>query len=650
VSALFDFLRPRPHDRSRPAAPRLLPPPAETEPPLARLTFHRVLTGRRNWLSTGHRQANGVAQLVMEEALDPARAVIAIVADNHRQLCLIVAPDGRPIGVRSDGMHGIAISAVPLQQRDSSLVRLQHPCMAGRFMGVTMPGQGGPHGLVLFDRAGQVDLHIFDFVRLGDADVPAAARFIGYEFSRAATQPFTARGLMHALARGAVRPDLAEPLIRLLRPEEAAVLARDALHRPDVRALLRDLLPGNVWAQQVLPALAAWNSTRDPVPGGIIVSPGSDEFAGRPMEGHGTAQAGHVLTALARSQIRPRQNACVLTTMRNEGPYILDWVSYHLAIGFDHIFVYTNDNDDGSDELLHLLARHGVLTLIENAAAPTLSPQHKANAHALLLLPHMLDYRWCALIDADEYIGFDAGMFRGIVDFITWQETQPVDAIALCWQLHVAGRGDVWRDESTLRRFPMRERGVNPHVKSLFRPRMFWYSHPHFPSSMHGRFIFRTEDGRIHHTHGVTERQAAFAERPSAELAWVNHYIMRTPCEALLKLARGRATQLGGEAVWHQANLDHAARVFISLSRPGRTQRDDRIAACAVGQEAVLARLMSLPGVGDSHASITAAMPGRLAEATRSFLTGISPDGQNEAVRQFYQLIAELAERDAVVS
>ncbi len=657
MSSLFDFLRPRRRGPARPPAPprlepaqtRPLPiaPSAVREPPATGLKFHRVFTGRRNWLSTGHRQANGVAQLVMEEALDPGRAVIAITPDHHRQLCLIVAPDGKPIGVRSDGMHGIAISAVPLQYRDSSLVRLQHPCMASRTMGVTMPRQGGPHGLVIFDSGGHTDLDIFEFVRLGDAEVPAAARFIGYEFARAATQPFTARGLMNALASGAVRPELAEPLIRLLRPEEAAVLARDLLDQSETLTLLREMLPGNVWAQQVLPALADWNRTRAAVPGGTLVSPGSDEFAGRPLEGHGMPQAGHVLTTLARSQIAPHRTACVLTTMRNEGPYILDWVSYHLSIGFDHIFVYTNDNEDGSDELLRALARQGVLTLIDNAAAPTLAPQHKAYSHGLMLLPHMLDYRWCALIDADEYIAFDTGMFRGIADFITWQEAQAVDAIALCWLLHVAGRNDVWQDAGTPRRFPLRERGVNPHVKSLFRTRMAWHAHPHFPHTPHGRFVFRTEDGRIHHIHNVTDRLAAFAEAPSADLAWVNHYIMRTAGEALLKLSLGRADQMGGAPVWHQANLEHTARTFINLSRPDITVRDERIIACAAGQAEVLARLMSLPGVAEHHGRITAAMPGRLAEAAQSFLAGVSPDGQNDVVRQFRALIATYADAPA---
>jgi hypothetical protein len=57
---------------------------------------------------------------------------------------------------------------------------------------------------------------------------------------------------------------------------------------------------------------------------------------------------------------------------------------------------------------------------------------------------------------------------------------------------------------------------------------------------------------------------------------------------------------------------------------------------------------MSLPDVADHHTRITAAMPGRLATAARSFLAGVSPAGQSDVVRQFHQLIAQFAESDAV--
>ena len=42
----------------------------------------------------------------------------------------------------------------------------------------------------------------------------------------------------------------------------------------------------------------------------------------------------------------------IITTMKNEAPYILEWVAHHLVIGFDHIVVLTNDCTDTTNAIL----------------------------------------------------------------------------------------------------------------------------------------------------------------------------------------------------------------------------------------------------------------------------------------------------------
>ena len=56
----------------------------------------------------------------------------------------------------------------------------------------------------------------------------------------------------------------------------------------------------------------------------------------------------------------------IVTAMKNEGPYILDWIAHHLSIGFEHFFVATNDCDDGTDRILDRLAELGHVTHVPN--------------------------------------------------------------------------------------------------------------------------------------------------------------------------------------------------------------------------------------------------------------------------------------------
>ena len=97
------------------------------------------------------------------------------------------------------------------------------------------------------------------------------------------------------------------------------------------------------------------------------------------------------------------RKAAVVTSIRNEGLGILEWLAYHRSIGLDTFYVYTNDNTDDSDGLLRILARHGIITLIENEVGPAVKVQAKILEHSLHLLPELRDYYWALYIDVDEF-------------------------------------------------------------------------------------------------------------------------------------------------------------------------------------------------------------------------------------------------------
>lgn len=103
-------------------------------------------------------------------------------------------------------------------------------------------------------------------------------------------------------------------------------------------------------------------------------------------------------------RIRPSKTAAVVATVRNEGIYLVEWIAHCRAIGFERIFLYTNDNTDGSSGLLQLLHRQGVIRLIENRFVPGLHPQIKAFEHSLHFLHELRDYEWVAYLDADEFL------------------------------------------------------------------------------------------------------------------------------------------------------------------------------------------------------------------------------------------------------
>ncbi len=109
----------------------------------------------------------------------------------------------------------------------------------------------------------------------------------------------------------------------------------------------------------------------------------------------------------------PRPLECVLavTTMRNEGPYILDWVAYHLGVGITHFLVYTNDCDDQTDLILNRLAALGVVTRVDNPVEPGERPQRVALEHASNH-PLLRAADAYVVMDVDEYVNIHVGEGR----------------------------------------------------------------------------------------------------------------------------------------------------------------------------------------------------------------------------------------------
>jgi hypothetical protein len=588
--------------------------PVVHRPVAAAASFRHLRTGRGNILVAG------ATHIEMGEETSPD-ALVALYPDGNRQLIFLLAPDMRPIEARGDGMTAPAISAFRLQTETPGVTRLRHPLAPQRFLGVTAPGAGGPDGCVLFDSTGAGPLDRFEAMRMDVSTLPPCLVHVAAEICAAVARPFRAATLLERLRGALLRPELAEPLIRVLPREELSDLARRLLDNPDDLVLLGQAMPENPWFARVLPELAAWRARRRILQGGVLHAPASDEFAGDPLEGYGQPQAGLALTALARATVQPTRGACLLATVRNEGAYFLEWLAYHRSIGFEHAFVYTNDNFDGSGTLLEALAGHGLITLIHNQVGTHCGPQYKMHAHALTLLPHILDYRWAALIDADEFIGFDKRRFRDFTDVLAWHETQPIDALALCWLMFCAHGDEPWRDAATLQRFTRREPKPNVHVKTIFRPARFWNARVHYPHAALGMpFFYRTETGALHHSHGMADRDPAFAAAPSADIAWINHYWLRTAPEMLWKMARGHPDWKGPTAARH---LDMARTLcghFVRLAARTDLVEDRRILACAENVQVELQSLRALAGIADAEAATRRDFLQRLPRMAQAFI------------------------------
>jgi SAM-dependent methyltransferase len=221
----------------------------------------------------------------------------------------------------------------------------------------------------------------------------------------------------------------------------------------------------------------------------------------------------------------------VMTMIRNEAPYLLEWIAHYRALGFGQITIYDNGSNDDSPRMLLALSKAGIINGQFWRDRPR-SKQSKAYTHALRRLWPFVE--WCLFIDLDEFLVLDPGL--SLDDLLP---TDPeVSGIGIQWRTY--GSAGLRNRETglTIERFRMARSQNSRILKSLVRVRDVEFMGVHTPKRVRGRMTDiagRTVDNL--QTHALPW----IAQGP----ARINHYYIRSWEEFECKRARGRGAVTG---------------------------------------------------------------------------------------------------------
>ena len=121
----------------------------------------------------------------------------------------------------------------------------------------------------------------------------------------------------------------------------------------------------------------------------------------------------------------------LVTTMKDEGPFMLEWVAHYLSIGFDHFIINTNDCSDGTDRIAMRLQEMGLASHIDNPGPWPVGPQASAYDNAMAH-PKLAEAEWILVADADEFLNIKLG--DGTLDAL-FAAVPEADLISLTWAL-----------------------------------------------------------------------------------------------------------------------------------------------------------------------------------------------------------------------
>lgn len=257
----------------------------------------------------------------------------------------------------------------------------------------------------------------------------------------------------------------------------------------------------------------------------------------------------------------------VVTTMKNEGAFLLEWVAHHKALGFDHILICTNDCADHTRRMAFRLQAMGLAQHHATRAWAATSIQRSALKQATRY-DIVTGADWVWVCDADEFLVVRCG--DGSVRALVAAATEGAEVISVPWRIFGPAGQRAYREGRISQQFTRcGTEGKRPFAygKSLFRGNLPYHRIGiHLPIARPGAPAFRREEpgGRAwrpqHHDMFVAA---------DYDVAQVNHYALRSAESFLVKRDRGRVNHAGQEMgleYWDRFDLSgedcHAIRRY----------------------------------------------------------------------------------------
>jgi hypothetical protein len=239
----------------------------------------------------------------------------------------------------------------------------------------------------------------------------------------------------------------------------------------------------------------------------------------------------------------------IVTGMKNEAPFILEWVAYNLSIGVTDFLVYTNDCTDNTNEILDRLAELGIVVRKDNPWNPgsNQKPQHVALKDAVQQQVYS-DADWVMTIDVDEFLNIHVGDGT-FADF--FRAANYPNVASFTWKFFGNKGIDTYEDA------PIVEQFLHGAPEFIPKPRLGWgfksmfhKSSPYSGLGVH-RPLHPDEDrlnearwvngsGMVMPSSVLTKGWRTTTQSFGYRLATLNHYVLRSADSYLVKRERGR--------------------------------------------------------------------------------------------------------------
>ncbi len=263
------------------------------------------------------------------------------------------------------------------------------------------------------------------------------------------------------------------------------------------------------------------------------------------------------------------QHSIVLPA-RWETSSILEWIAYHRSIGFDHVYLYCNDDDPTElfDQICCYLATpEPFVTFIHY---PFQGLQWDIYLHWFRHYAH--ETEWGAFLDADEFL-----TLPGLDDIRRFMFRFPpdCDAVHFHW-IYYGTSGFLERPTgSVLRQYTKREAKVSYETKTMvrtsriqpdrLRPEQTVFWHLWDRSQGHDLQCYSSLVEQV----PVPFNRSLLASERAEEIrqtAFIAHFALKSEADFMRRLERGVGGQFAGQRIWAESIVNGEARGYLTAT------------------------------------------------------------------------------------
>ncbi|MCS8594986.1 glycosyltransferase [Leuconostoc citreum] len=222
--------------------------------------------------------------------------------------------------------------------------------------------------------------------------------------------------------------------------------------------------------------------------------------------------------------------------IKNEAPYLKEWIEFHKIVGVEIFYLYDNESTDNTKEILQPYIKQGVVKYeVVKGTGQQISVYNRA------IQRYRNEVQWMAILDADEFIvPIEYETVVQMIESINQQFSQ----ILIGWLIYGSNGFQKKPEGLVIENFNKHaDLSFMAYYKPIINPRLVLnVTFPHWAN-----VIGKTVDENGKHLWGYPFITKKYAMPSSKSKVRINHYYSKSLEEFLIKSNRGYADYNGSD-------------------------------------------------------------------------------------------------------